>query len=420
MNYEPGSFILAAPSSDDDAPDDQSDLFIDLSDDVVAPSNNSCIMDIPVLPPNTNDIHDYLETLKEHSFNQGFVLRLFRSKYESASSYVKFQRIHGSRGSVSSVSGIRSHSSFNTDCMFFLVFRKDRHSEKWYTDAVNSNLHHNHQPCDDMSIYPQFRRYTFTPELKELAVYMIQSWFPADQIVDCIRLKDPGCRITPQDVHNLKGSVSQSLGLKPSVEDLITRLHQQSFHVSLLWDESDHVTHFLFLHKKSLNFYAKFHTVVQVDCTYKTEGNHLPLLAIVGTTPTLLTYHVGFCYMKAETTVDYRWVLSELRRICPAIPEAFVSDQETALKNALSEIYPESNQILCLWHICQNIQRHCQKRFNSGSDFNHFMHKFLNLVNLQEVDSFEEKYELFQSEFESVPAALRYIDNQWIPFKESF
>ncbi|KAL0251680.1 hypothetical protein GEMRC1_000892 [Eukaryota sp. GEM-RC1] len=397
MNYDPGSFFLAVPSSEEEDDGDEPRAFIDLSEPIEDVPDVSFPMEIPELLNGVNDAEDYLDALKEKAFDQGFVIRLFRSKYTSSSSYIKLVCIH-STGS-SEIGSTRVHSSFSNNCRFFLVLRRKRFPREWFVDREASCLEHNHQPSQDLSVYIQYRRFTFNPELRELAVYMIQSWIPADQIVDCLRLKDPSCCIIAQDIHNLKGAVSESLGLKPSVEELITKIHEQSFVVSLLWDADQHVTHFLFLHKKSLKYFEKFHTVIQVDCTYKTEANQLPLLAIVGTTPTLMTYHIGFCYMKSETNVDYSWVLSELRRICSVIPEVFVVDQDQALRNALSEVYSESKQVLCLWHICQNIQRHCQKKFRSVSEFSHFMHKFLKLVNVCDEEHFSQVNEEFQSEF---------------------
>ncbi|KAL0222815.1 hypothetical protein P9112_002205 [Eukaryota sp. TZLM1-RC] len=210
------------------------------------------------------------------------------------------------------------------------------------------------------------------------------------------------------------------LGLKPSVEKLISALHQKTFIVRLLWNTEGHVTHFLFLHKKSLKYYEKFHTVVQIDCTYKTEVKQLPLLAIVGITPTFMTYHVGFYYMKSETTVDYTWILSQLRSICSVIPEEFVLDQEQALRKSLTDIYAESHQVLCLWHIWQNIQRHCQKRFGSNSEFNYFINRFLRMVNEPNEDQHNTTYEEFLNEFSNVPDVLQYVKNEWMTRRESF
>ncbi|GAU24734.1 hypothetical protein TSUD_355630 [Trifolium subterraneum] len=87
-----------------------------------------------------------------------------------------------------------------------------------------------------------------------------------------------------------------------------------------------------------------------MDCTYKTNKYRLPLLEIVGTTSTNLTFNVGFAYMESEKTDNYRWALEKLKGLFTKqdiLPQVIVTDRELALMNAIESVFPHAVNLLC-------------------------------------------------------------------------
>ena len=52
-----------------------------------------------------------------------------------------------------------------------------------------------------------------------------------------------------------------------------------------------------------------FNTVFLMDNTYKTKRYRLPLLEIVGVTPTEMTFCAAFVYMEVEREANFVWAL---------------------------------------------------------------------------------------------------------------
>ncbi|CAN0893298.1 hypothetical protein LINGRAPRIM_LOCUS2670 [Linum grandiflorum] len=39
-------------------------------------------------------------------------------------------------------------------------------------------------------------------------------------------------------------------------------------------------------------------------------------------------------------------------------PKSIITDGDTAMKNAIIDVFPDTNQRLCLWHLKQNVGNH--------------------------------------------------------------
>ena len=56
-----------------------------------------------------------------------------------------------------------------------------------------------------------------------------------------------------------------------------------------------------------------FHLVLIIDSTYKTNRYRLPLLEIVGMTPTGMTFSIAFAFMASERVNNVVWALDKVR-----------------------------------------------------------------------------------------------------------
>jgi hypothetical protein len=107
--------------------------------------------------------------------------------------------------------------------------------------------------------------------------------------------------------------------------------------------------------------------VLLVDSTYKTNRFGMPLFNIVGVTAINTSFFVGFCFLDAEDTESFQWVLERIQDLYKELgmrhPTIIISDCDTALLDGRQIVFPETNHLLCVWHVFKNILAHCKAGF---------------------------------------------------------
>lgn len=102
-----------------------------------------------------------------------------------------------------------------------------------------------------------------------------------------------------------------------------------------------------------------------IDATYKTNSHKMSLVNVVGTSNAtseksserLQTFAVAAGFVNNEKEETYTWILEELRdAVWPKetnykLPSVIVTDNEQALRNAIESVFPESQHLLCSWHL---------------------------------------------------------------------
>ena len=63
-------------------------------------------------------------------------------------------------------------------------------------------------------------------------------------------------------------------------------------------------------------------------------------------------------FVNDETEMTYNWVFKELKRLLPKEPAVFITDEDRSIQNGISANYSESMNIVCLWHVVQNLIKH--------------------------------------------------------------
>jgi len=85
----------------------------------------------------------------------------------------------------------------------------------------------------------------------------------------------------------------------------------------------------------------------------------MPLLDIVGVTATGKTFFVGFGFVQNEQEPSLTFILNNLRDIYRKLnladPRTFLVDKDHALINSVKTIFPDTDIMLCLWHVNKNI-----------------------------------------------------------------
>jgi len=124
------------------------------------------------------------------------------------------------------------------------------------------------------------------------------------------------------------------------------------------------VVHDLFwCHPYAMKLCNACYLVFLIDNTYKTYRYRLPLLDIVGVTPTGMTFSTGFAYLEGEHVNNVVWSLEWFRGLFlrhDHLPVVIVTDRDLALMNAVKTVFPECTSLLCRFHIDKNVKAKCK------------------------------------------------------------
>ena len=190
----------------------------------------------------------------------------------------------------------------------------------------------------------------------------------------------------------------EKLAGQSSIEYLIGQLKSLDFIYTIDQNDENQIQSLFFTLPQSIHLLKQFHSVILMDCTYKTNKFNMPLLHICGFTNTNHSFSVGFCFVTKENIPSYTWALLQLKNLLKGlVPEVIISDWDLALSKALKKTFPSSSHLLCIWHINKNVVAKCKKHFTSGDSWNAFYSKWQSLV---------------ESETESVSLIFEYIFHQ--------
>ncbi|CAG8843707.1 6295_t:CDS:2, partial [Racocetra persica] len=192
---------------------------------------------------------------------------------------------------------------------------------------------------------------------------------------------------TSSDIYNARAQLrQQNLAGRTPIQALVDELQEGNFLYEYKCDNAGSVTHLFFAHNESISLTRQYSTVILMDCTYKTNRFKMPLLNIVG-----------------EEEKDYKWALTQFIRIFDGVqkPGVIVTDRELALMNALRLIFPNSKNLLCVWHISKNVLKNCKPQFlketenKESSEWESFLTKWNEIVQSELESEFDIKWRDF-------------------------
>jgi len=177
---------------------------------------------------------------------------------------------------------------------------------------------------------------------------------------------------------NARYTYKRSLrGSRTELQQLMMLLERDNYiHWSRCHEYSEVVSDIFWTHPDSVKLLNAFSIVVLMDSTYKTNKYRLPLLEIVGVTSTGLTFSVAFALLSTKHENNFIWTLQRLKGLFfrgDVYPQVNVSDRDLALMNAISVVFPEATNTLCLLHFWVWVKNHghwfewiCTKNFVLG------------------------------------------------------
>jgi len=112
--------------------------------------------------------------------------------------------------------------------------------------------------------------------------------------------------------------------------------------------------------------YEYFGEVITFDPTYLTNKYDMPFVPFVGVNHHGQSMLLGCALLSNEDTKTFTWLFTTwLECMHGSAPNAIITDQDRAMKNAIEIVFPKARHRWCLWHIMKKIP----EKFGRHSDY---------------------------------------------------
>ena len=105
--------------------------------------------------------------------------------------------------------------------------------------------------------------------------------------------------------------------------------------------------------------YEKYGEICNIDSTYRVNLYSVPLVIIGGLNNEGKNVIFGMGLINNEKEDTYIWILKEFKKLFTTMPSFWICDEDKSIIGAIKTIYPGNLILICLWHIIQNIKKHC-------------------------------------------------------------
>jgi hypothetical protein len=245
-----------------------------------------------------------LASIQEHALSHGYAITIIRSSRDRNICLgcdrggLYYDRIDASEGAKR-----RRTSTKRIGCPFRL-YAKKLNTSQWEIQVRDPT--HNHEPDDNMIGHPIARRRQFTEDQTQTIQHLIDVGSKPQHILGLMR-KDNNILIKPRDIYNIRGESRQKkLGNYTPLEYLRETLQNDNWRYSFKQDSEGHILFFMFAHPKSIDYANQYNRVFLLDCTYKTNRYKMPLLHIIGLSPSNSSFSIAFCFMQNEQEESYK------------------------------------------------------------------------------------------------------------------
>uniref|UniRef100_A0A7N0TUD7 Protein FAR1-RELATED SEQUENCE n=2 Tax=Kalanchoe fedtschenkoi TaxID=63787 RepID=A0A7N0TUD7_KALFE len=128
------------------------------------------------------------------------------------------------------------------------------------------------------------------------------------------------------------------------------------FFYAMDFNEEHRLRNVFWVSSKGVDDYNYFSDVVSVDTTYVTAKYKIPLVIIMGVNNHIQPTLLGCGLIADETLYTFVWLLQTwLISMGGRAPRVILTDQNSALKQAVAAVLPESRHCFALWNVLEKI-----------------------------------------------------------------
>ncbi|KAH1189119.1 Protein FAR1-RELATED SEQUENCE 6 [Glycine max] len=306
-------------------------------------------------------------------------------------------------------------------CPFRLRGKPVHGGEGWMVKLICGV--HNHELAKSLVGHPYAER--LTKEEKKIITDMTKSMVKPTNILLTLKEHNANSCTTIKQFYNAKSAYRSSIrGADIEMQHLMKLLERDQYiHWHRLKDEVV-VRDLFWCHPDAVKLCNACHLVFFMDSTYKTNRYRLPLLDFVGVTPTVMTFFAGFAYLETGRVNNIIWALERFRGLFlrnDRLLVVIVTNRDLALMNAVKTVFPESTNLLCMFHIDKNVKAKCKSLIGEKNVWDYVMDNWGTLVDCPSEHQFHESLQKFQVACSPWPIFTDYVNDTWIiPHKEKF
>ncbi|KAH9778160.1 protein FAR-RED IMPAIRED RESPONSE 1 [Citrus sinensis] len=166
---------------------------------------------------------------------------------------------------------------------------------------------------------------------------------------------------TEKDIRNYldkERRLALELGDARAMLNHFTQMQEQNpnFFYAVDLDEEQRLKNIFWVDATSREDYKIFGDVVSFDTTYNTNKYRMLFALFIGVNDHFQSILLGCALLADETTSTFVWLLQTwLRAMGGKHPIAILTDQDKAMKAAISIVFSNSRHRFCMWHILRKI-----------------------------------------------------------------
>ena len=88
--------------------------------------------------------------------------------------------------------------------------------------------------------------------------------------------------------------------------------------------------------------------------------------------------------------------------------------------NALETTFPQTQNLLCVWHIEKNVVSHCKQHFATGEEWEEFLRHWTRVVKSGTTEDYYGQWEDLCVRYRDKAVVVSYLRDTWLRFEERF
>ncbi|XP_052727423.1 PKS-NRPS hybrid synthetase cheA-like [Vigna angularis] len=284
--------------------------------------------------------------------------------------------------------------------------------------------YHNHELAETLVGHPFAGRLNAAEQ--SILVDMTNSQVKPSNILLTLKEHNADNVTTIKQIYNARYTYKRSLrGSRTKMQQLMMLLDKDKYiQRSRCLDDSDVVSDLFWTYPDSVHLVNSFNIVFLMDTTYKTNKYRLPLLEIVGVTSTGLTFTAAFALLSSERQSNFTWALERFKGLLLTSeggPRVIITDIDLALINAINNVFPETYQMLCTFHIAKNVRAKCKMLVDKVESVDVLMEVWQNVMDCDDQSMFSAYVHRLEYASSAWPLFFDYVNRTWIiPYKTYF
>nr|XP_043625945.1 protein FAR1-RELATED SEQUENCE 5-like [Erigeron canadensis] len=166
---------------------------------------------------------------------------------------------------------------------------------------------------------------------------------------------------TEKDCRNCFDKVKQlkfGEGDAEAIQSYFTKVQSSYCDIFYTWDLDDEnrLKSLFWADARCRATYEEFGDVITFDTTYPTNEYEMPMAPFVGVNHHGQSILLGCGLISNEDNETFTWLFrSWLACMSGRPPQAIITDQDQAMKNAIQNVFPDARHRWCLWHIMKKL-----------------------------------------------------------------